>query len=478
MKMHYSDLGAQADRFVAELFEESAPSAPMLPAGSFGGHEPFFGDERHDCWRVVARPGSHGSDGFSGLRPTDLIVRRSTSGGGPSWRCVPAAGADLGSIYAPGSDDVLRDDVVVLRRVKRRKVWPFGEQAVEDTGEIVEVPGFFGPNNVRRTEQEIRDAVVGRANAEWTAWHTAAGASRPEGDAAMFGRLVGYYLAAVARLMPDTLTAVQTAALGANYTTLLAAGATASTIAAEATRLAGLLLTGAPGATAAGVSSDVATAIRRAREANTDSGDFAAWSAAFVTSCVRGAAIAQGLEAVIPPGRQHVGRNELLLASLTHAGYTIEARQRRAATLPRRRGTYHAFEPRDHAPRAGDIIVQDRRSKITAAQVTTLTALAAGLITHGDIVVDVQPGFVVTVGGNVGDSSRRRRYPLDAQSLLVIDRRELFTQEDDTGTLPALPSRSALPLASLSTARIFALLRPVEERAAVPGQPYGGGILT
>src|SRR5215471_20861419 len=76
--------------------------------------------------------------------------------------------------------------------------------------ELIEVPGFFGPNDVRRTEQEIRDAVVARATAEWTAWHSAAGAPRPEGDAAMFGRLVGYYAAAISSLAPDTLTAVQT----------------------------------------------------------------------------------------------------------------------------------------------------------------------------------------------------------------------------------------------------------------------------
>jgi len=343
--------------------------------------------------------------------------------------------------------------------------------------ELIEVPGFFGPNDVRRTEQEIRDAVVARATAEWTAWHSAAGAPRPEGDAAMFGRLVGYYAAAISSLAPDTLTAVQTAALGAGYATLLAAGASASAIQAEASRLAAVLLAAAPGGSVPGVSARLATAIVHAREAHTDSGDFSAWSAAFVTACVRGAAIAQGLEAVIPPGRRNVGQDELLLAELRHAVYTIEARRRRAATTPRRRGTYHAFQPRERAPRSGDVIVQDRR-RITEAQVTTLAALAPGLITHGDIVVDVRPGFVVTIGGNVGDSSRKRRYPLDGRGLLVVDRRERFTQEDDAGVLPALPSRTALNLADLSTARIFALLSPVEELAAVPGQPYGGGVLT
>ena len=337
--------------------------------------------------------------------------------------------------------------------------------------ELVEVPGFFGANNVRRTEAEVRAAVVARANAEWTAWHTAAGAPRSEGEAAMFGRLVGYYAAALGSLMPDTLTAVQAKALTESYTALLAAGASATTIATEATRLAGVLLTGAPGATASGVTGRIADAIQQAREAHANSGDYSAWSAAYVTACVRGAGITLGLEVVIPPGRRQVDPNPLLLASLTHAGYTIEARSRRAATTPRHRGTYHAFTPRERAPRPGDIIVQDRRPGVTAAQITALASLGAGLISHGDIVVDVQPGFVIAVGGNLGDSCRRRRYPRDAQGLLVIDPRQLFTQEDSAGALPALPLVSALPLAGQSTARVFALLSPIEELAAVPGQP-------
>jgi hypothetical protein len=363
-----------------------------------------------------------------------------------------------------------------LRRVRRHSIPPLDEWTAE-AAEIVEVPGFFGPNNVRRSEQEIRAAVVARVNAEWTSWHTSAGAPRAEGEVGMFGRLVGYYLAAVARIKPDTLTAIQATALGANYAALLAATATAAAVAAETARLATVLVTGSPDAADAALAGDVRTAIGHAREANRSSGSFSAWSAAFVTACVRGAAIAQGLEAAIAPGRQHVGRDELLLATLAHAEYTIEARRRRAATTPRRRGCYHAFEPRERPPQPGDIIVQDRRDTITAAQVTTLTALSGG-ITHGDIVVDVQPGFAVTVGGNVGDSARRRRYPRDDRGLLVVDRRQLFTQEDNSGALADVPVETRLPLAPRSTGRIFALLAPVEELAAVPGQPYGGGILT
>lgn len=461
-------LASSAELFFEDLAGESAP--PLEPADRGLGTEPFFDDEPDHRWKVVGRPGSS----LRRLRPDDVIVRRSGADG-RTWQCVLAEDAQPRSLYQGRSRSVLRDGVVVLRRVRRRQQPP---AEAEDFNELVEVCGFFGPNNVRRTEQQIRDAVVSRANAEWTAWHTGA-APRLEGDAGMFGRLVGYYLAASRNILPDTLTSAQAAALGAiNYGPLLAAGASAATITAEVTRIRGLLLAGAPGATATGLSTLVDNAIRHAREAHAHSGPFKAWSAAFVSACVRGAGITERLEAVIAPGRSHVGRDELLRPSLMHAAYTVEARVRRAATIPRRRGTYHAFTPAERAPRLGDIIVQDRRDGITAAQVTTLATLTAGVITHGDIVVEVDPAFVVSIGGNVGDSVRKRRFPRDAQGLLVISAPQLYTQEDNAGALPALPAQSTSPLAGRSTARIFAVLSPIEECAAVPGQPYGGGVLT
>lgn len=473
-----------ADLFLAELLGETAPgmheSSDRDPAFDRDRRptaewpEPFFGDAPDQCWRVVARPGTRN---FVGLRGDDLVVRRSVPDGGQAWRCLSGENVDPRSLYRPGPDRVLRRDTVVLRRVRRGSTLP-AEADAERGDELVEVCGFFGPNDVRRTEQEIRDAVVAQAVAEWNTWHTAAGAPRPEGDTGMFGRLIGYYLAAKGGILPDTLTAMQAAALGGvNYAPLLAAGASAATITAQVTTIGGLLLAGVPGAALAGLPGQVESAIRQAREANTNQGDFRAWSAAFVTACVRGAQIAQGLEAVIGADRRHAGRDELLLAALTHAAYTVEARRRRAATMPRRRGTHHAFRPAERAPQLGDIVVQDRRDGITAPQVATLAALAPGLFTHGDIVVEVQADFVVTIGGNVGDSVRKRRYPRNGQGFLVTDRRQLYTQENDAGVLPALPAQSAQPLADRSTARIFALLSPIEECAAVPGQPYRGGVL-
>src|SRR5262249_9880392 len=203
---------ARIDLFAEDLFGEAAPRDPEPSDGGFRGPEPFFSDARHQCWQVVARPGD---TKFNGLRHDDLIVQRSPDGTA-SWRCVPASALDPRKIFVRGADGAVRDDVVVLRRVRRRRI-PLVDEA--ESGEVVEVPASLGPNEGGRSEQEIGDAVVARATAEWNAWHSTAGAPRPEGDAGMFGRLVGYYLAATGQILPDTLIAAQTAALAANYGT-------------------------------------------------------------------------------------------------------------------------------------------------------------------------------------------------------------------------------------------------------------------
>lgn len=490
-----SVLAREADLFLADLLGEGLPALQESEAArdaDFGGdasrwtegrREPFFGDTRGRCWLVVARPGTR----RFALRPDDLAVQRTADG--QTWTCTLAEDLDPAVLFRRGR--VLRDDFVILRRVRRSRMGPASPPDIEAFPEVVEVCGFFGPNDVRLTEQEIRAAVVARATAEWSAWHTTTGAPRQESDTGMFGRLVGYYLAAKGAVRPDNLTTVQAAALGPiSYAALLASGASAATIATEAATIRDQLLSSAPGATDPGIKGLVLSAITQAREAFANAGSASAWSAAFVTGCVRGATVTQGLEAVIAPDRRHIGRDELLLASLAHAAYTVEARQRRAATTPRRRGTYHAFTPAERAPQVGDIIVMDRRDGITPSQVITLATLTA-LKTHGDIVVERHADSLVTIGGNLGGSSRKRRYPLNAQGQLLVDPAGRFVQENSTGVLPALPAQPVAapgaqpstaaanqPLAGQSTGRIFALLSLVEECAAVPGQPYQGGVLT
>lgn len=343
--------------------------------------------------------------------------------------------------------------------------------------ELITRCGFFGPNVVR-TEQEVRRALVAAARSEWTQWHTTAGAPRLESEVALFGRLVRYYLAAIQNVRPDTLVAMQATAINSttNYGSLPTAGTSTAQITAEVRRIRAVLLAGVPGATVpANLATHVGAALRHARQAHLNTGAWRAWSAVWMTACVRGTGIDLGIEAMIQGN--HSGRDELIRATAAHWVYTLEAHQRETAG---RRGTYHAFDPTQRTPQVGDIIVQDRQARTPGALYTfaDIARLAQGRQTHGDIVVEVGATNVVTIGGNVGDSVRKRRYPLDSNQHLVVAADQLYTQESNTGSLAATPQTSTQQLHLRSTARIFALLSPVESCAAVPGQPYRGGILT
>ena len=82
--------------------------------------------------------------------------------------------------------------------------------------------------------------MVARANAEWTAWHTATGAPRNEGQVDAVRTAGRLLLAAAGSILPDTLTAMQAAAHGTDQLrAFLAPSADATTIAAEATRIRG-----------------------------------------------------------------------------------------------------------------------------------------------------------------------------------------------------------------------------------------------
>ena len=74
---------------------------------------------------------------------------------------------------------------------------------------------------------------------------------------------------------------------------------------------------------------------------------------------------------------------------------------------------------------------------------------------------------MVTIGGNVADGVRKRRFPRDtASGLLVTTVPQLYGQEDDAGGLPAVAGTSCQALADKSTRRIFALLSLVEDSLA------------
>jgi len=342
---------------------------------------------------------------------------------------------------------------------------------------VQEVCGFFGPQGVV-SEEDLRDAIRLVAERERRNWRDASGAVLSEGDDSQFGHLVRYWLARYSAISPLTVTHAQTQALASttNYGALLDANPTEAQVNAAADAARQALLAGAPGsANPPNLDDLVEEALRNARGSRRDA---IPWSAVFVSACVRRAAVQLGLEAEVA-GRI-VGRDGLLRYHDAHRVYVREAYRRRFQD--RRDGTYHAFRPDERAVQVGDIVVLDRqanRLEDVVAFDDIPTVLAGGRALHGDVVVEVSDGYCVAIGGNLSQTVRRRRYPLDAQGRLVVAEGQQFTQEADNGSLAAIPAAGPATgaLHDLSTGRIFALLSLAQACLAVPGQPLEGGVL-
>ncbi len=382
--------------------------------------------------------------------------------------------------------DRLNHDTMILRVRDTAGESLFADEQ-QPTGSPIQplqqVCGFFGPNVVV-TEVELRRTIGANTVAERQNWFNAAGQIIYETQPSQFGLLVSYWLSSFSAIRPTTLQVLQANARSySNYGPLLNA-TTSTQVNTAIARVRADLLVGAPDAgNPANLHSLVDEALRGARLSYLDANG-GAWSAVFVVACIRGTAIQLGLESMI--AGNHSGRDELLTCTSAHRVYVLEAYQRHFGPNPRY-GTYHAFRVNERTPKVGDIIVQDRQATSINAVVRfddIPTTLAGGYNLHGDIVVDVPDGqdFVVTIGGNLGPdrggSVRRRRYPLDADRHLIVDRVRLYTQERDNGNLPNLPpANNAAGLNGISTGRIFALLSPVEVCAAIPGQRVPGGVL-
>lgn len=343
--------------------------------------------------------------------------------------------------------------------------------------------GFASQRGVA-TEAQLRNAVATVTQAQRAHWLNARGRIVSERANSRFGRLVGYWLSRHASIRPTTLAAIQQRAVdpAINYGRLLNNLVPGPVLRAELRRVTRDLLRGVPDATRpanlARLVEGALTSTRFTRRGDLNRGP---WSAVFVIACIREAATQLGIEAYA--GGVYTGQDALLRATSAHRIYTLEAYNRRFGPHARQ-GTYHAFAPNDRVPQPGDIIVQDRRSRITMRSVLPFrripVRLARGFITHGDIVLQIAAdrSHVITIGGNVGDSVRRRRFPLDANGRLVVAANQLYTQEDNRGRLPAIP-RPRLRRGNLhtrSTGRIFALLSPVMACYAPPGQHVRGGI--
>ncbi len=126
------------------------------------------------------------------------------------------------------------------------------------------------------------------------------------------------------------------------------------------------------------------------------------WSAAFISWDIESAGVPRDLFCPNPTHTIYVER------------MVERAKSRGAVFIP--------HPPRERAPQVGDLICASREGSGT-----TLQNLNRGA-GHCDIVVEVRPGQVFAIGGNVGDSVTRSVFPLDENGILSpLSGRSFFT---------------------------------------------------
>jgi hypothetical protein len=131
------------------------------------------------------------------------------------------------------------------------------------------------------------------------------------------------------------------------------------------------------------------------------------WSAAFISWDIQSAGVPRDLFCPSPTHTIYVER------------LVERARRPGAALVPRRLD--------ERAPQVGDLICSSR-----SGSGTTLDNLNRGA-GHCDLVVELRPGSLAAIGGNVGDSVSRSVFPLDANGFLSpISARPYFTVIENT----------------------------------------------
>src|SRR5262249_25493495 len=138
---------------------EAGDEGDFGPSGGGGGREAVFRRRPGEAGGGVAPAGAPLRG--VGPRPDGPGGRGSRGLDGRGWRATLVETLIVKSLHGP--DGLLHENIIVLRRAPlprpaRARGARNGAGEADGAAELIEVCGFFGPNNVRRTEQEIRNA--------------------------------------------------------------------------------------------------------------------------------------------------------------------------------------------------------------------------------------------------------------------------------------------------------------------------------
>jgi hypothetical protein len=333
--------------------------------------------------------------------------------------------------------------------------------------------GFVG-NGTIITKTALVDKIVEITEGEHDEWENTANGNRLEEDSALkFADLVIYCLAVQLRhntIAPSLIASIQDEVRGF-------AGLTRNS---NFTTVSNTISTNLGGNNNDPVAIRIRTALNNAEDSTRSTFP---WSAVFITHCVRQAALDLGIEYEDALGAIQ-GQAKILEFGNSHSQYSRPAFIRRRDNIV---GCYQAIEP-DQIIEIGDIIIQDRRTCIInpppntpcpPAQVMGINnvrdyqaLLQQPSTTHGDLVVEIDnaTNSVIAIGGNVGDSARKRRYPINNLGILDINNanQRIYSQEQDNGNLGPTTISNNNALQGRSTSRIFAVLKLVEECQELP----------
>lgn len=146
---------------------------------------------------------------------------------------------------------------------------------------------------------------------------------------------------------------------------------------------------------------------------------------------------------------QEAGTGDAFLYTNNHAKYIVWARDNMSAQDQPLFAAYDVKDPRAAWPEPGDLICMNRGRKQF-----TLQTLQPGYISHCDIVVETnrEKGFIVAVGGNVGQTVNKRIVWLDANG--YVDHSRNYQVLDAEENNPEGPQKEIFGIIRVDASRL------------------------